>query len=562
MIPAPAPVIPAPAPPPRPVPVPPPAPAGAIPRRLLFVHASKYLYLNPLTPAPDRPRTAARTLAEHWDVPAAGENDQLFVLSDALPPPAGRHLVKSVVETTFRRFFETSRAQDRIAVYFGGHVLELGEKAYLAPVDGDPEDVTTLLPLDEFYTGLGACKAAQKVVVWDVCRYNPQRGRPRPGSEPMSETLYAALTAPPPGIEVIVTCRAGENALEFSTAPSGARGTYSGSLFVEAVRSAAGARPAGAKGPAPTDPIPTAELIPDLTRRVTELTKLAPAGGAPAQTIGAAGRPRDEPVRYDPAEPVAARFELPSAPDGAPADEIRALIREFAVPPIRTDAGGTDLADAPYRADALKDYAPDVAVEEILKDKEKYPFRVAVVEALDGVRGLWKAPGGAGGLRVRGSCPAPVTEALKRQLKGEQDAWAIGIARLEVLNLRLDELAKERAAQPPRWQAHYDYARAVLKSRLAYMQEYDLAIGNVITETLPELDAKLGHDAFALVPIETAKMKSKKAVKQLASDAAALFAQLAAERKGTPWAVQARRDMAVPLGLSWQPTATKGRPAP
>jgi hypothetical protein len=35
--------------------------------------------------------------------------------------------------------------------------------------------------------------------------------------------------------------------------------------------------------------------------------------------------------------------------------------------------------------------------------------------------------------------PAPVTEALKRQLKNDQDAWALGIARLELLNGRLDE---------------------------------------------------------------------------------------------------------------------------
>jgi hypothetical protein len=150
-----------------------------------------------------------------------------------------------------------------------------------------------------------------------------------------------------------------------------------------------------------------------------------------------------------------------------------------------------------------------------------------------------------------------VTEAVKRQFKAEQDAWALGIARLELLGLRLDELAKDRAAQPPRWQAHYDYTRAVLKLHLAYMQEYNLAVGNVITETMPDLDVKLGHDSYALVPLETAKMKSKRAVKQLAAEAEALFEKLAAERKGTPWAVQARWDRAVPLGLAWQP-ATKG----
>ncbi len=552
------------APPPRPAPGAVPAPVGAIPRRMLFVHVSKYLYLNPLT-APaggaDRTRAAAQALADRWDVPTAADNNQLFVLSDTLPAPDGRHLVKDVLETTFQRFFETSRGQDRVVVYFGGHVLERDGKVYLAPVEANPDEVGTLVSLDAVYAGLGACPAAQKVVIWDVCRYNPQRGRSRPGSESMTETLYAALTAAPPGVEVIVACRPGENALEFFTAPPGAKGAaYSGSLFLEALRSAPKARPAGAKGPAPTDPISIAELAPDLTLRVAELAKLAPGGAA--QTVGIAGRPRDDPARYDPAEPVAVRFELPNMTGAAPPDDISALIREFAVPPIRTDAREADLVDAPYRADALKEYAPDVTIEEILKDREKYPFRVAVIEALDEVRSRWKAPGAAGGLRMRTAIPVPVTEALKTQLKAEQDAWAIGVAKLELLSVRLDDLVKDRAAQPPRWQAHYDYARAVLKSRLAYMQEYNLAVGNVLTATLPEVDPKLGHDAYTLTPIETAKMKSKKAVKQLAADAEELFEKLAVERKGTPWAVQARRDRAVPLGLSWLPTATKGPPAP
>jgi hypothetical protein len=525
---------------------------------MLFVHASKYVYLNPLTSSPDRTRAAALALAERWDVSTGGENNQLFTLSDTLPAPNSRPLVKEVLETTFQRFFETSRGQDRVVVYFGGHVLEQGGKVYLAPVEGDPDEVGTLITLEDFYAGLGACKAAQKVMVWDVCRYNPQRGLHRPGSAAMTDTLYTALTSAPPGVEVIVTCRSRENALEFSTAPSVAKGaTYSGSVFLEAVRLAAGKRPKGAKGPAPTDPLPVAESVHDLTLRVAELAKLAPTGGA-TQTIGIAGRTRDDAVRYDPTEPIAAQFELPNMTGGAPADEVSALVKEFVVPPLRSDAGDVGPADAPYRADALKDYAPDVTTEEILKDKEKYPFRVAVIEALDEIRSLWRA----GGLRMRESCPAPVTEATKRQFKNDQDAWALGIARLELLNGRLDDLLKERAAQPPRWQAHYDYARAVLKVRLAYMQEYNLAVGNVLTETLPELDPKLEHDAYALVPLATAQMKSKKAVKQLATEAAELFAKLATERKGTPWAVQARRDAAVPLGLTWQPTATKGPPRP
>jgi hypothetical protein len=530
---------------------------------MLVVSASKYVYLNALTAPPDGTLAAAKALAERCDVPTGRDNNQLFILSDTLPPPEGRPILKPVLERTFQRFFETSREQDRVVVYFGGHVLEIAGKVYLAPVEGDPDDVETCVPLDAFYAGLAACKAGQKVVIWDVCRYNPQRGRHRPGSEPMSEALYTALSAAPAGVEVIVTCRPGENALEFFNAPAGDKAKYSGSLFLEAFRSVAGKRPKGAKGPAPTDPIPVAELFLDLTLRVSELVKLAPAGAPSAQTLGVAGRARPEPVPLNPAEPIAKRFELPSLPSGgADADEVIALVREFAVPPLRAAANDPDPSECPYRADALKEYAADVTIDDIMNDKEKYSFRVAVIEALNEIRALEKAPR-AGGLKSRATIAAPVTEDLKRQLKLELEAWAIGIAKLEVLNLKLDDLAKERAKQPPRWRAHYDYARAVVLNRLAYMQEYNLALGNVITEVLPELDAKLGHDSYVLVPLATENMKSKKPVKQLASEAAELFTKLAVERKGTPWAVQARRDRAVPLGLTWQPLASKGmKPAP
>ena len=141
-----------------------------------------------------------------------------------------------------------------------------------------------------------------------------------------------------------------------------------------------------------------------------------------------------------------------------------------------------------------------------------------------------------------------------------RSTWATGIANFDLLNERLDSLAKQRDAQPLRWQAHYDYARAVVKSRLAYMNEYNLMLGNVLTETLPELDGKLRQDGYKLVAIETAKMKSKKDIKQLGADAMEIFDKLIAERKGTPWAIQAKRESAVELGMSWQPYASK--PAP
>src|SRR5207245_596174 len=113
----------------------------------------------------------------------------------------------------------TSRAQDRVILYFGGHAFEKGGKAYLAPMEAEPDGEDwekSVIPLDAFFDEMKKCKATQKVVVWDVCRFNPEKGKVRPGSEPMTEALYKLLTAPPPGIQVVTTCKPGENALEFS----------------------------------------------------------------------------------------------------------------------------------------------------------------------------------------------------------------------------------------------------------------------------------------------------------------------------------------------------------
>src|SRR5207249_5342139 len=133
--------------------------------------------------------------------------------------------------------------------------------AYLAPVEGELEDANTLIPLDEFYKKLGECKATEKVVIWDVCRFNPQRGKQRPGSEPMTEGLAKALAAAPPGVQVVTTCQPGENALEFdslNTDGGGAknRNTIAGSSFLEAFRQLGEKGKVAAKAGAANDPLP------------------------------------------------------------------------------------------------------------------------------------------------------------------------------------------------------------------------------------------------------------------------------------------------------------------
>jgi hypothetical protein len=69
----------------------------------------------------------------------------------------------------------------------------------------------------------------------------------------------------------------------------------------------------------------------------------------------------------------------------------------------------------------------------------------------------------------------------------------------------------------------------------------------------------LGQNQYRLVSSE--KMKSKKDVLKLAEEAQEAYSTLITQYKGTPWALQAKRDKAFSLGLFWRPS-TDGMPTP
>jgi hypothetical protein len=202
----------------------------------------------------------------------------------------------------------------------------------------------------------------------------------------------------------------------------------------------------------------------------------------------------------------------------------------------------------------MKDYKSDITLDMALKDPNTYKFQAKTFEVIDKIRKMWTVvPGATGGPQLRPEFVAPVDDRLKKSIKDEQDFWAIGVAELDDLNNQLDMIAGMRDGQPKRWQAHYDYARAVLKARLAFMNEYNKILGDVLTETLPPRDEKLGQDRYKLVSAE--KMKSKREIQAIAAEAKEAYEKLIAEHKGTPWAIQAKRDKAFALGLAWQPAS-------
>ncbi len=538
----------------------------AFPRRILFMSVSRYMYLNPLTTGSqgiDRTASTASNLGFVWRVPVEKENNQLFVLSDTAKATMDRLPMKNVIQGTYLEFFKTSRAQDRVLVYFGGHAIEKGGKAYIAPMEAEldgEEWENTLIPLESFYEEMKKCKATQKVVVWDVCRYNPERGRVRPGSEPMSEALYKALTTAPPGIQVITTCKAGENALEFSQLRPEGFGVnapvYSGSVFLESLKYVGS--PANKALPKVTpnqgDPLPIVDWHPMIAKRVKEMCDIAEKlGNGGKQTVTLTGTAPASLAAPDGAEKVAARFEFPQAPKGASQAEIQAVEREFTLPPLKPDLAAVNIADFPFPSNVMKDFGTDVQLDEITKDKEKYKLRNAVLDTFNILRAKWST--GAGTTNIRNKVEGGVNDTLKAEVKREQDFWATSIAELYLQLLTLEGVASLKESETKRWQANYDFALASLKARLAYMYEYNRLLGNLITETIPALDAKLGQDGYILVASET--LKSSEEVKNMAKEAQALFAEIATKYKGTPWAIQAKQEKNVAIGLTWKATSLK-----
>ncbi|MFM8274637.1 MAG: caspase domain-containing protein [Gemmata sp.] len=515
-------------------------PKAPAPRRLLFVHAGGYLYLNPLTTAApggtDRVRAAADRLAAGLRVPAAKDNDQLFVLTDHAPD-AGPLPTKDAITKVLDGFCETTRPHDRVVIYFGAHVVPSDGKACLVPLDGNPDVPDTLIPVADIYAKLKSLKAAQKVVVWDACRYNPDRVRARRDPGPMTELLFADLTAVPTGVQALVSCSPGERSLEYFT-PRGPAGTFAGSALLDALRQAA------ADGPktGPGDPVPVDDIHKGAAKAVAAVAGTLGLKQTPA-LAGAAPKGASE---YDPKAAPAKRFEWPAPPKGAPAADVKAVLAELALPPLIEDDSSI-VERLTFHADALKGHAADVPPEEAMKNTDKYPLRVATLRALQAVRDAWPA-----GLREgKGitALSAPVTERGKKPYIDAQEPVALALVRLESELELLAAAVPHRAKETKRWQAHYDYALADLNLRLAVLNEYNLLLARVRTESLPDLPA--GAPGWRLVPAP--ELKSRREVKALLTRAHEGFARVAAEHEDTPWAVLAKRSRAFTPGLQWEP---------
>jgi hypothetical protein len=194
----------------------------------------------------------------------------------------------------------------------------------------------------------------------------------------------------------------------------------------------------------------------------------------------------------------------------------------------------------------MKTYTPDVPDDESVKG-DKYPVRKATYDALNYIREHWQFGTGEG---LRETLSGAADETLKKEIAKDQIPIAKLTLELEE-QLALLEIAGKKLADEKsrRWQSLYAYALAQIQMRWAFIQEYNLALGNIKTDSL-EKPMGGGTPIYRLVSVE--KMKSKKDITEKVEEARETFEKLATEHKGSPFEILAKMNRNVALGLTWK----------
>lgn len=545
--------------------------SGIFPRRMLAISVHSYLYANSLHNGDtgfgfdDSKRTgtdaAIRKLAERWRVP----KEQFYHLTDApmigekKADPKGKDKaaiatvkqppMKNVIEGTVKQFLESSREQDRIVLMYCGHAIEKGGEIYITPLEGDFEEPESLIPLKGIYEQLAACKAQEKVVIFDVCRFHPDRGAERPHAGPMSEALEKGLHEAPEGVSVITSCSKGEQSYELDYALVSRRYEMRGSFFVSTLHlaSSEGAlAPEGNKLPAPGDIIPVERLANYLPERIgSAVQERIPMGKT--QTPKLTLKRKAEAVAYNPGEAVPARFEFPLPPPSADPKAVRELLSEIALPSVKQERKDSPMGGIPdvlpFRKEVLAEFLDDSK-----KPDEK--FKKAIEEAVAEMRRLKE---GGSDSELREEFGGETSEAAKKALQEDQKAPAIVEASLREVYDNLRAIDAMKANQPKRWQAHFDYVYSQVLYRICYVNQYNLALANVRTGKIPDLGE--GQDGYRLTAETTLDKATVKEFKQWYDEAKKISNELAKNYAGTPWALLAKSDRTLALGLRVSPTA-------
>lgn len=512
---------------------------GAFPRRMLTISVNNYLFANPISYGAKLDRTNDRTvdglmdkLGKYLHV----DDSQNIVVSDSAPEGKARPTVKWVMENAIKDFLNSSRAQDRIVVYYAGHALDIDGKGYLVPLDGELKDPETLLPLDWVYGELAKCKARQKVLVMDVCRHDPGRGTERPDAGRMSEKLDELLKTPPPGVQVMTWCTAGQYSWEFENGE-----IYGGAVLNQIPRLTEKGRPIQK----PEEPLPLEQLAQTLGELVNK--KVQFYYPEEKMTPRVAGEESAGGVAYSETEKLPERLvaKFPPPPPGGVATraDLQSILAQLDIPPVKIPVEGAPSAN--LRLENLPPLSKRV-MDEYKTDDATTPLPDAIRKTVQVLNKHAKSFPDR--FRVPGTGQNAENN-FKNQIINDQKPLGLAQYELEEVLEELETAGKEHREKETskRWQANYDYVHARLLARIAYVREYNLMLGSMRKE-LPPRDANI-HDGWRLASQE--KVTDSDA-KKTAAAAKKLLDKLAQDHPGTPWAFLAKRESMTALGLRWE----------
>jgi hypothetical protein len=532
---------------------------GLAPRRALVISINNYVYFNPVNYGSLNVKGfGVGTLLDRLTRGLSVPGTQVFHLSDGAKEDktgAARHKpnppLKSVIEKSVADFLATSRPQDRVMIFFIGHAVEMEDEIYLVPVEGEHGKKESLIPLKWFYDQLAAANVRQKVLVLDVCRYNPGRGLERPGSGPeapeegkpagaLTAKMEAKIMEPPPGVQVWSACVADQHSLEYED------GNLNNGAFVQAIIDVLVNGVAGTIQK-PEEPIPVEKLAEHVNGQMKKI--LVPLNKK--QTSRLAGTMPEEGAAFNPKEPEpqAIQIKLPPPPDGtgyATLNMINTILGEVRAPPLKISK-----QDSVLKAEALPPFSARVMAD-YLPDEGSSPFRDAVKKAQKILSESVAGQASKSGIRDEFLNPGDVA-AFNNQLIDYQKN------ELATLDLALKEATEDleaagklgrEAETNKRWRANYDYILARLKCQRGYVFEYQSLLGDA-RKNLPDLDPKI-HNGWRISSIP--QPQGDRDGQKFAKAGRKIFEEMKKEYKGTPWEVLAKRDLSLSLGLEWQPT--------
>lgn len=506
------------------------------PRRALLISVNNYLFANSLRyGSSGAGGGSTRYLADlltrrPMHIPA----NQVAELTDAgsstIVP------IKPIIENAIVDLVSTARAQDRVILLFAGHVVDIEKDSFLVPLEGELDNGKTLIPLKWVFGQLSKCKAQEKLLVLDVCRFSPSRGFDLPGGgEPgagtMTEDLDTRLQQPPAGVQIWVSCTKGQHSLEQDDR---------GSIFLQALCSSL------QEGPHPLTeanyPLPLEALVPKVNQKIKDMI-------GKAEQVSRLTGDKGKEGTYDPKEALPPDLKLRNVVAAAAEKEtVDDLISEISrIKPARSGRSFpsflppmTDLTLEPYK----KDFKVFPKSKDL--DPEKQPVRHAValaIETLDETANISFPETLVGG-------SGPVDKKTKDFFLRNQQAPAQAIFKMEGVMPKILAAAEKLDDEPSKyWKAQYYYSLARFQSRLVFVYEYNFIMAQVRGDSLPDLtDKDKGWRVASRQKVSISEPKVKDMVKNINK----IWKAVAEQNPETPWAVLAKRERMLALGLEWK----------